>query len=116
MICKELNALLLKNVPEAEESFEEYTSWQEGLETGCHNVFENVLVPITIKALDDDNEELVRRIFKLINDMITSGDEYQEEVAQLSFLEPLKIDFGDEYLFSEIMLPETYEVFKNLEY
>ena len=48
--------------------------------------------------------------------MLTSGDEYQEEVAQLSFLEPLKAEHEDEYKYSEVMLPETYKIFETLEY
>lgn len=116
MNCKELNTLLLKLIPEAKESFDEYTSWQEGLDTGCHNVFENVLLPLTLDALENDKEDLVNRIFTFINDMLTSGDEYQEEVAQLSFLEPLKAEHEDEYKYSEVMLPETYKIFETLEY
>lgn len=113
---KELNTLLLKLIPEVKDSFEEYTSWQDGLDTGCHSVFENVLLPFTIEALENDNEDLIKRIFKFINDMLISGDEYQEEVAQLSFLEPLKAEHEDEYRYSEIMLPETFKIFETLEY
>ncbi len=69
-----------------------------------------------IEALEDDKEDLIKRIFKLINDMLISGDEYQEEVAQLSFLEPLKAEHEDEYEYSEVMLPETVNIFETLEY
>ena len=116
MNSKELNTLLLKLIPEVKESFEEYTSWQEGLETGCHNVFENVLLPLTLNALENDREDLIKRIFAFVNEMLTSGDEYQEEVAQLSFLEPLKAEHEDEYRYSEVMLPETFKIFETLEY
>lgn len=52
MKSKELNTLLLKLIPEAKESLDEYTSWQEGLDTGCHNIFENILLPLTLEALE----------------------------------------------------------------
>lgn len=116
MNSKELNTLLLEMVPEIKESFKEYTSCQDGMETGCHNVFENVLLPFTLEALENNKEDLVKRIFKLIDEMLTSNDEYQEEVAQLSFLEPLKAEHEDEYKYSELMLPKTFSIFETLEY
>ena len=116
MKSKELNELLLKVVPELKKSFDDFTSWQEGLDTGSHTVFENIVVPFAIDAIENENDDAIVRLFKLIEDMVTSKDEYEEEVAQLSFLEPIKSEHADEYDFSKIMLPETYSLFNSLEF
>lgn len=116
MTSKELNEKLLQSVPELKESFDEFTSWQEGLETGSHTVFENLVVPFSINIIEDEKDDAIERLFKLIEEMVTSRDEYAEEVAQLSFLEPLKAEHGDEYDFSKIMLKETYSLFDSLEF
>lgn len=116
MTSKELNERLLQAVPELKESFDEFTSWQEGLETGSHTVFENLVVPFSIDIIENEKDDIIERLFKLIEEMVTSRDEYAEEVVQLSFLEPLKAEHDDEYAFSKIMLKETYSLFDSLEF
>ena len=116
MTSKELNEKLLQAVPELKVSFNDFTSWQEGIETGSHTVFENLVVPFGINIIENENDDAIRRLFKMVEEMVTSKDEYAEEVAQLSFLEPLKAEHGDEYDFSRIMLKETYSLFDSLKY
>ena len=116
MTSKELNEKLLKAVPELKNSFQEFTSWQEGIETGSHTVFENLIVPFAINIIENENDNAIARLFRLVEEMITSKDEYAEEVIQLSFLEPLKAEHADEFDFSKIMLPETYSLFNSLEF
>ncbi len=116
MTSKELNKKLLQAVPELKKTFDEFTSWQEGIETGSHTVFENLVVPFAIDIIENEKDEVIKRLFNLIEGIITSKDEYAEEVVQLSFLEPLKAEHGDEYDFSKIMSKETYSLFNSLEY
>lgn len=116
MTDKELNTLLLQTIPEAKEPFDEFTSWQEGLDTGCHLTFENVLFPLALYALDNEIDDLVSRIFKMINDIVVLNDEYATGVVSISFLEPFKADYPSTYKYSEFMLPETLKIFNELEF
>ena len=116
MSNKELNSLLLNKVPEIKEEFEKETSWQEGLETGSHVVFQYVLVPFSISALEKEQDDVIKRIFDFINNIIKTGGNFEKEVVQLSFLEPLKSDYSDIYDFSKVMLPETLKLFNEIEF
>ena len=116
MTSKELNEKLLQAIPELKVSFNDFTSWQEGIETGSHTIFENIVVPFSIDIIENEKDDVIGRLFKLVEEMIVSKDEYAQEVVQLSFLEPLKAEHGDEYDFSKIMLKETYSLFSSLEF
>ena len=114
MTCKELNLLLLKNLPQLETNFNNFVSWQDGIDTGCHTTFENIFVPFIIETIEEENESVLKDIFFFINQLVISKDEYAEEVVQLSVLEPLKDEYDEVYDFSKLMLKETYSLYKTM--
>ena len=86
----ELNTLLLETFPELKDEFEEYTSWQDGLETGCFLVYEDLLLPLLKCALAGQDSRLLMRAGQFIDGLLSSGDEYAANVAIVGLLEGLK--------------------------
>lgn len=89
---KKYNVLLLEKFPSLKEEFDEYTSWQDGINTGSTLIYEDVFVPYVIKQLVNDNTEELEKISSLIEDLITSNDEYAVNIAYVAILESLKSD------------------------
>ena len=85
-----LNTLLLQTFPELTERFEEYTSWQDGMETGCFLTFEDLLLPLIRKAFKEGDTDFLDRACPFIEQLITSGDGYAENVATVGILEGVK--------------------------
>lgn len=85
-----LNTLLLQTFPELAGQFEEYTSWQDGMETGCFLTYEDLLLPLSRQALDEHDEALLERLGTFIEHLMTSGDEYAVNVATVGLIEGLK--------------------------
>ena len=114
MTCVDINKMLVNAVPEIEQAFKSYTDTQDGFNTGCHMVFEKVLLPFTMEALEKGYEDVLKRIFYLIEDMVNSDDEYIEEIASLSFVGMLKplYDNSDELI--PYMESRTYYLYDTL--
>ena len=91
---KELNTILLEAFPELREDFEEYTSWQDGLETGCFITFEDLLKPLARQALQRKDSSFLKRLGAFIEELITSDSGYARNVAIVGLIEGLK-DYGD---------------------
>lgn len=89
---KKYNELLLDKFPSLKDEFDKYTSWQDGINTGSTLVYEDVFVPYVIKQLVNDNTEELEKISSLIEDLITSDDEYAVNIAYIAILESLKSD------------------------
>ena len=89
---KKYNELLLKKFPSLKDEFDKYVSWQDGINTGSTLVYEDVFVPHIIKQLVNDNTEELGKISSLIEDLITSDDEYAVNIAYVAILESLKSD------------------------
>ena len=85
-----LNTLLLQTFPELAGQFEEYTSWQDGMETGCFLTFEDLLLPLAYLALDNHDETFLTRLGAFIEQLMTSGDNYAVNVATVGLIEGLK--------------------------
>lgn len=85
-----LNGLLLAKFPELKGKFEDYTSWQDGMETGCFLTYEDLLLPLTRQALDKRDEALLTRLGAFIEQLMTSGDDYAINVATVGLIEGLK--------------------------
>ena len=85
-----LNKLLLETFPELAEQFKEYTSWQDGMETGCFLTFEDLLLPIARHALDEHDEAFLVRLGVFIEQLMTSGDALAINVAIVGLIEGLK--------------------------
>lgn len=85
-----LNKLLLETFPELAEQFKEYTSWQDGMETGCFLTFEDLLLPIARHALDEHDEAFLVRLGVFIEQLMTSGDALAINLATVGLIEGLK--------------------------
>ena len=85
-----LNGLLLATFPELKGKFEDYTSWQDGMETGCFLTYEDLLLPLARQALDGRDEALLARLGAFIEQLMTSGDDYAINVATVGLIEGLK--------------------------
>ena len=110
----ELNSCMLTRFPELEEAFERYTSWQDGMHTGCFLTFEDLLLPLAIEAVRDKNKPLLTRIGSFIEELMTSGDDYSVNVATVGMLEGLKASGGcpaDDFLG-----PTSLKEYNALEY
>ena len=95
MNAAQLNKLLLEAFPELADKFEDYTSWQDGMETGCFLTYEDLLLPAVREALDAKDDEKLARIGSFIEKLMTLGDDYAVNVATVGLLEGLKADGND---------------------
>jgi hypothetical protein len=87
---KKYNSLLLNKFPELKEKFDEYTEWQEGIETGSLLVYEDVFVPYILECLINDKKDELIKIADFIENLITMEDEYAFNIAYIAILESLK--------------------------
>ena len=90
----QLNGILLEVFPELKEQFAEYVSWQDGMETGCFLTYEDLLLPLARRALDERDEPSLTRLGDFIEQLMTSGDGYAVNVATVGLIEGLKA-FGN---------------------
>jgi len=95
MLPKELNLKLLNMFPKLKEKFDVYTSWQDGIETGSHLVFEDVFVPYIVKIILESNDEEIKKCFDYIEQILISDDDYSKNVINVSVLEPLKYNYSN---------------------
>lgn len=109
-----LNKLLLDKFPELIERFEEYTSWQDGMETGCFLTYEDLLLPLARQALDERDEEFLSHLGSFIEGLMTSGDSYAVNVAIVGLIEGLKA-YGNPFIRSYLG-PISLEEFDTLVY
>ncbi len=87
---KKYNELLLKQFPSLKDEFEQYTSWQDGINTGSTLVYEDIFVPYIIKQLVNNNTSELEKISSFIESLIISSDEYAVNIAYIAILESLK--------------------------
>lgn len=83
----ELNQLLLNAFPELKERFEEETSWQDGLNTGCFITFEDVFMPFFETVIKTNDEKMKNRIAKFIEALSNIEDDYVQNVLYIAILE-----------------------------
>ena len=114
MNVTELNQLLLDAFPELTEEFEEYTSWQDGMETGCFVTYEDLLLPLARNALEGLDEALLIRLGTFIEQLMTSGDDRAINVATVGLIEGLKA-YGNP-LIRAYLGPVSLEEFDTLVY
>lgn len=101
MNSKELNKILIKKFPELERNYRNEVSWQEGDETGSHVVYGDVLNPYIIECISKENTNKLKEIFKFIEYLLDSGDDYASNVISVSVLESvLYTVFNDKKVFS----------------
>lgn len=90
MTERELNTLLLEAFPELKDDFEEYTSWQDGIDTGCFITFEDLLLPLARQALQERNSSFLERLGTFVERLKTSDSGYARNVATVGLIEGLK--------------------------
>ena len=114
MNTTELNKLLLEAFPELAEKFEEYTSWQDGVETGCFLTYEDLLLPLARQALDKRDEAFLARLGAFVERLMTSGDVRAINVATVGLIEGLRA-YGNP-LIRSFLGPVSLEEFDTLVY
>lgn len=77
MNATELNKLMLEEFPELSEEFDEYTTWQDGMDTGCFITFEDLLLPLVRKAFSEHDDQFLVRACSFVERLIISGDTYE---------------------------------------
>ncbi|SEH69962.1 MULTISPECIES: DUF7674 family protein [Atopobiaceae] len=109
-----LNTLLLERFPELTGQFEEYTSWQDGIETGCFLTFEDLLLPLARQALNAHDKDFLARMGDFIEELMTSDDEHAVNVATVGLIEGLKA-YGNP-LIRSFLGPVSLEEFDTMAY
>ncbi len=87
MGAKELNEKLLGTFPQLRKSFDNVTSWQEGIETGSIIVFEDVYFKYLKRYLN--NENISNKNFEFIKSLLDSNDDYAINVVSVAIIENL---------------------------
>lgn len=111
---RELNGLLIASFPELEEEFREYTSWQNGPDTGCFLVFEDLLLPRIRHALGEGDDAFLKKTGEFLEGILTSGDPYAVNVATVGVLEGLKAD--GQASVRRYLGPQSLAAFDSLKY
>ena len=85
-----MNEDLLVTFPELKNQFSEFVSWQDGMDTGAFLTYEDILLPHLIDAVENDNEDVLNRSSKFIEEHLTNRDDYSANVIYVGILEGLK--------------------------
>ena len=93
---RDLNIALLEAFPELASEFEEYTAWQDGMDTGAFLTYEDVFRPHIEKAIAQDDTLFAERAFSFIESLFLSGDDYAVNVVTVGILEGLKANCNNE--------------------
>ncbi len=109
-----LNELLLAEFPELKGKFEDYTSWQDGMETGCFLTYEDLLLPLAYRALDNHDETFLTRLGTFVEHLMTSGNAHAINVATVGLIEGLKAHGNP--LVRSYLGPVSLEEFETLIY
>jgi hypothetical protein len=110
MTSKELNRLLIKSIPEIEKNFIEETSWQEGIDTGSHIIFGDVLKPFLISSITKNDTEMLLKIANMLEEILEYNDEYSENVIAISLFEGLSFECDVE-IFGKLLKKKTKKLF-----
>lgn len=111
----ELNEKLLGSFPELKAEFENYTSWQDGMETGAFLTYEDVFRPHVEHALTTGDLAFLERAANFIERLYLTGDNYAMSVVSVGVLEGLKANCDDEKV-CVFLEPVTRKQFDELIY
>jgi len=84
---RKLNEILLRKFPELNDKFNEITSWQDGIDTGSFIVFEDVFMPFLEINVDNNNVNMIERIYSFIEELANSNDDYIRNILYVAILE-----------------------------
>ncbi|MFD1738096.1 hypothetical protein ACFSCX_16295 [Bacillus salitolerans] len=83
---------MLKAFPELRELYEEELEDWDGEDPGPHNIFGEIFNPYLIRQLKEDKNEKLKLIFKFLEEMAISQNEFVQEVLVCTVLEYLGDD------------------------
>lgn len=112
---KEMNEALLNTFPEFYDEFKEYTSWQDGINTGAFITYEDLLLPHIVQALENNDTEFLEKSARFIEELLTNNDQYSQNVIYVGILEGLKSKC-DNKTIEDLLLPVSKKEFQHLEY
>ncbi len=92
MTSRECNLKLINTFPELTDAYKAEISWQEGDDTGSHVIYGDVFLPFVRKAIKEQNEPILKRVFAFIEMLLSCGEPYAEEVMYFSVIESLMVD------------------------
>ena len=95
MDAAQLNKTLIDAFPELKEQFKEYVSWQDGMDTGYFLTYEDLLLPVARRALEQADGAMLKRIGDFIEMLMTSGDPNAKNVATVGLIEGLRANGDD---------------------
>ena len=93
---RQMNELLLAAFPELKEEFEEYASWQDGIDTGAFLTYEDIFRPYIERAVENGDLAFLDRASTFIEDLYLTEDEYAVNVVYVGILEGLKANCDNE--------------------
>jgi hypothetical protein len=108
---------LIETFPQLAKKYFEYYRGR-GLhsdETGSHLVYEGLFVPMMEEAIISDNIELAGKCAEFTEELITSGDDYSENVAVISIIEALFYNCFDHSKIEKLLLPKSMEIWNEFD-
>lgn len=88
-----INEKLIENVPELKKKYEEEVKWWGSDKPGAHNIYGAVLCPyfeeLLLSKTIGQNEEILIRIFKFMEELANNQDVKIQEVVYATVLEYL---------------------------
>lgn len=112
---RKMNEALLAAFPELKAEFEEYTSWQDGLNTGAFLTYEDIFLPHIVEAIEKCDDEFLGRTALFIEEKLTSGKDYSSNVICVGILEGLAAKCNHNKV-ERFLLEESAKEFRELEY
>ena len=112
---RQMNETLLVAFPELKDEFDDYVSWQDGMDTGAFLTYEDVFRPHLESAIDGDDASFLERAGAFIEELYLTADEYAMNVIYVGILEGLKANCNNEKVCA-FLKPITQKEFEELKY
>ncbi len=112
---KDLNSLLIKEFPELNKEFMDEVNWQEGIETGSHVVYGDVLTPFLKRCIENQNEAKVVQILNFLEKILKYEEKYSDEVVAFSVLEALYFEYPNCELLNKNYGEKCKKVLKEID-
>lgn len=110
---KQMNEMLIAAFPEFKAEFDEYASWQDGMDTGAFLTYEDVFRPHMERAIANGDKSFLDRATAFIERLYLTGDDYAKNVVSVGILEGLKANCDYEVVRA-LLKPATQKEFDEL--
>lgn len=107
--------MLIKEFPELNKEVMDEVSWQEGIETGSHVVYGDVLTPFLKICIENQNKSKVVQILNFLEKILGYGEKYSDEVVAFSVLEALYFEYPDCELLNKNYGAKCKKVLKEID-